>query len=248
MPKAPKRAADRIRKQRFCPEELQAMVDFLAEHAGVVFSSDMQRESTLRKKNIWPELAQRVSAVGNTPLMPRDCRKRWDDLRVWGLLSSNRSQALQTGGGPSTAVQLEPWEETCAALIGTESIEGVGTIECRGTTSAEGAVIHAGVASADVREASALVADTPIVGPTASRPSSDPQTAGPSTSDATPRTHARYPTPAANPSLKRKHPGWGTEWACAAAVEKEVIAQPSTVTPDSSNPSSCRSAAYTAVV
>ncbi|XP_069486293.1 uncharacterized protein [Ambystoma mexicanum] len=98
------------------------------------------------------------------------------------------------------------------------------------------AVIHAGAASAGVREASALVADTPRVGPTASRPSSDPQTAGPSASDATPRTHARYPTPAVNPSLKRKHPGWGTEWACAAAVEKEVIAQPSTVTPTARTP------------
>ncbi|XP_069488366.1 myb-related transcription factor, partner of profilin-like [Ambystoma mexicanum] len=108
MPKAPKRAGDRIRKQRFCPDELQAMVDYLAEHADVVFSSDMRKESTLRKKAIWAELAQRVSAVGNTPRTLRDCRKWWDDLRVRGLLSSNRSQALQTEVG-----QVPQYNSSC---------------------------------------------------------------------------------------------------------------------------------------
>ncbi|XP_069510012.1 uncharacterized protein [Ambystoma mexicanum] len=97
------------------------------------------------------------------------------------------------------------------------------------------AVIHAGAASADVREASVLVADTPLVGPMPARSPSVPQSAGPSTSDATPRAHARYPAPAANTSLKRKHPTKSPEWACAA-VEKEVIAQPPSLTPTARTP------------
>ncbi|XP_069468407.1 myb-related transcription factor, partner of profilin-like [Ambystoma mexicanum] len=144
MPKAPKKIAGRLRKQKFSPEELQAMVDYLAEHADVVFSPDMRRESIIRKKNIWAQIGQRVSAVGTTPRALSDCLKRWDDLRVRvrGLLSANRSQAMQTRGGPSSPVRLEPWEETCAALIGTESIEGIGDIECGAASSAEGGTDH----------------------------------------------------------------------------------------------------------
>ncbi|XP_069488998.1 uncharacterized protein [Ambystoma mexicanum] len=61
MPKTPKKSADRLRKQRFSPEELQAMVDTLAEHADIVFSGNMRREAVLRKKDIWEQLAQRLS-------------------------------------------------------------------------------------------------------------------------------------------------------------------------------------------
>ncbi|XP_069468404.1 myb-related transcription factor, partner of profilin-like [Ambystoma mexicanum] len=140
MPKAPKKSEDRLRKKRFSPEVLQAMVDNLAEHADVLFSTNMRREAIIQKKNIWAQTAQRVSAVGTTPRTLKDCRKRWDDLRVWvrSLVSTNRSQALQTGGGPSSPIRLEPWEETCVSLIGTKSIEGVGDRECGATSSADG--------------------------------------------------------------------------------------------------------------
>ncbi|XP_069465946.1 myb-related transcription factor, partner of profilin-like [Ambystoma mexicanum] len=146
MPKAPKKSEDHLRKQCFSPEELQAMVGHLEEHADVVFSSDMRREAVARKKQIWAELAQRVSAVGTTPRTPRDCRKRWDDLRlrVRSLLSANCSQALQTGGGPSSPLKLAPWEETCAALIGTEAIKGVGEMECGAPSSADAGSEHEG--------------------------------------------------------------------------------------------------------
>ncbi|XP_069467113.1 myb-related transcription factor, partner of profilin-like [Ambystoma mexicanum] len=144
MPKAPKKSEDQLRKRRFSPEELQAMVNHLAEHADVVFSTNMRRESIMRKKNIWEQTAQRVSAVGTTPRTPRDCHKRWDDLRVWvrSLLSTNRSKAMQTGGSPSSPLRLEPWEETCGSLIGTESIEGIGDMECGATSSADGGTDH----------------------------------------------------------------------------------------------------------
>ncbi|XP_069479931.1 myb-related transcription factor, partner of profilin-like [Ambystoma mexicanum] len=144
MPKAPKKTADRLRKQRFSPDELQIMVDTLEEHADIVFSGDMQREPVLRKKNIWALVAQRVSAVGSTPRIPKDCRKWWDDLRlrVQSILSANCSQAQETGGGPSSPMKLMPWEETCAGLIGQESIEGVGNMECGAPSSSDGGSEH----------------------------------------------------------------------------------------------------------
>ncbi|XP_069486291.1 myb-related transcription factor, partner of profilin-like [Ambystoma mexicanum] len=140
MPKAPKKTADRLRKQRFSPDELQALVDTLEEHDDIVFIRNVRREPVLQKKNIWALVAQRVSAVGTTPRIPKDCHKQWDglQLRVRSILSAKCSQALQTGGGPSSPMKLMACEETCAALIGTESIEGVGEMECGASSSADG--------------------------------------------------------------------------------------------------------------
>ncbi|XP_069494437.1 myb-related transcription factor, partner of profilin-like [Ambystoma mexicanum] len=144
MPKAPKKTADRLHRQRFSPDELQVMEDTLEEHADIVFSRDMRREPVLRKKNIWALVAQRVSAVGTTPRTSKDCRKRWDDLqlRVQSILSANRSQAQLTRGGPSSPMKLTAWEETCAGLIGTESKEGIGNMECGAPSSADGGSEH----------------------------------------------------------------------------------------------------------
>ncbi|XP_069476353.1 myb-related transcription factor, partner of profilin-like [Ambystoma mexicanum] len=144
MPKAPKKTADRLRKQRFSPDELLIMVGTLEEHAEIVFSGHMRKEPVLRKKNICAQVAQRVSAVDGTSCIPKDCRKRWDDLwlRVWSILSANRSQAQETRGGPSSPMKLMPWEETCGGLIGQESIEGVGNMECGAPSSADGGSEH----------------------------------------------------------------------------------------------------------
>ncbi|XP_069488679.1 myb-related transcription factor, partner of profilin-like [Ambystoma mexicanum] len=139
MPKAPKKRSARLRKERFSQDELQMLVDTLHEHAGTVFKSNLRREAVLRKKEIWALVGQKVSAVGNTPRTVKDGRKRWDDLRlkVQNILSVNRTQALETGGGPSSPIKLTPWEETCASMIGPESIEGVGEMGCGATTSAD---------------------------------------------------------------------------------------------------------------
>ncbi|XP_069461435.1 myb-related transcription factor, partner of profilin-like [Ambystoma mexicanum] len=144
MPKAPKKGSARFRKERFSQDELQMLVDTLHEHAGTVFNSNMRREAVLRKKEIWALVGQKVSAVGNTPRTVEDCHKRWDDLRLWvrNILSANRTQALETGGGPSSPIKLTPWEETCASMIGPESIEGVGEMECGATSSADGGSEH----------------------------------------------------------------------------------------------------------
>ncbi|XP_069468413.1 nuclear apoptosis-inducing factor 1-like [Ambystoma mexicanum] len=140
MPKAPKKGSAHLRKERFSQEELQMLVDTLHEHTGTVFSSNMRREAVLRKKEIWALVCQKVSAVGNTPRTVKDCRKRWDDLRlrVQNILSANRAQPLETGGGPGSPIKLTPWEETCASQIGAESIEGVGEMECGATSSTDG--------------------------------------------------------------------------------------------------------------
>ncbi|XP_069494081.1 uncharacterized protein [Ambystoma mexicanum] len=119
------------------------MVDTLHEHSDTVFSSDMRRV-TIVKKEIWAIVAQKVSAVGNTPHTTKDCRKWWDDLRlrVRSILSANRSQALETRGGPGSPMKMMLWEETCAAMIGPEAIEEVGDMECGATSSVDGGSEH----------------------------------------------------------------------------------------------------------
>ncbi|XP_069461315.1 myb-related transcription factor, partner of profilin-like [Ambystoma mexicanum] len=82
MPKSLKKSTDHLHKERFSQEELNMLAETLQEHAEVVFSTNISRPALLRKKAIWAEVAQKVSAVGTTPCTPKDVRKRWDDLRL----------------------------------------------------------------------------------------------------------------------------------------------------------------------
>ncbi|XP_069461337.1 myb-related transcription factor, partner of profilin-like [Ambystoma mexicanum] len=131
MPKALKKTAERQRKERFSNEELLMLTTTLAANAEVVFVNDMRREALLKKKAIWAEVAQKVSAVGTTTRSVNDCRKRWDDLRVGvrNILTVNRNMAIGTGGGAESPLKLKEWEEICASTIGVKSIEGVGDME-----------------------------------------------------------------------------------------------------------------------
>ncbi|XP_069498638.1 myb-related transcription factor, partner of profilin-like [Ambystoma mexicanum] len=113
------------------------LADTLVENTEEVFGGDMRRSALLRKKEIWTELANKVSAVGTTLRTVRDCRKRWDDLRlrVRNLLSAEHSQAQATGGGRCSPLKLHTWEEKCASIMNMDSIEGVGDAEHGAKTS-----------------------------------------------------------------------------------------------------------------
>ncbi|XP_069506355.1 nuclear apoptosis-inducing factor 1-like [Ambystoma mexicanum] len=115
MPKALKKGAARMRKERFSKEELNMLADTLAENGDVVFSNDMRRPALLCKKEIWAEVARKVSAVGTIPHTVKDVWKRWDDLRlrVRNIISANRSQGMATGGGDGSPIKMTRWEETC---------------------------------------------------------------------------------------------------------------------------------------
>ncbi|XP_069468394.1 myb-related transcription factor, partner of profilin-like [Ambystoma mexicanum] len=82
MPKAVKRTTDHLSKERFSREELTMLAETLQKHADVVFFTDITHAAVQRKKQIWLEVAQKVSAVGTTPRTPKDCRKRRDDLHA----------------------------------------------------------------------------------------------------------------------------------------------------------------------
>ncbi|XP_069491126.1 uncharacterized protein [Ambystoma mexicanum] len=140
MPKAVKKTAERQRKEKFSNEELMMLTETLAANANVVFSNDMQRETILKKKAIWAEAANKVSAVGTTTRTVKDCRKRWDDLWlcVRNMLTVNRNLAMGTGESGESPLKLREWEEICASTIGVESIAGVGEMEHGVATSSDG--------------------------------------------------------------------------------------------------------------
>ncbi|XP_069506317.1 myb-related transcription factor, partner of profilin-like [Ambystoma mexicanum] len=139
MPKALKKGAARMRKERFSEEELNMLADTLAENGDVVFSNDMHQPALFCKKEIWAEVARKVSAVGTTPRTVKNVQKRWDDLRlrVWNIISANRSQGMETGGGGGSPIKMTRWEETCASTIGMEAIEEVGDMERGAPSSAD---------------------------------------------------------------------------------------------------------------
>ncbi|XP_069486289.1 myb-related transcription factor, partner of profilin-like [Ambystoma mexicanum] len=140
MPKAPKKGAMSQRKVRFSEEELNMLADTLAENEDIVFVADLRRLAQLKKKEIWEEVAQKVSAVGTTPRTVKEFKKHWDDLRlrVRNILSANRSQGLATGIGPNSPIKMTRWDETCASTIGMEAIERVGDMERGAPSSADG--------------------------------------------------------------------------------------------------------------
>ncbi|XP_069476376.1 myb-related transcription factor, partner of profilin-like [Ambystoma mexicanum] len=130
MPQSTLKGTPHLRKQRFCDEELIMLVDTLAQHADVVFSTDLRRATQMRKKKIWEEVAQKVSAVGTTTCNTKECRKRWDDLRlrVRNMLTANRQQAQATGSEPSTAIKLPQWEaKTAPAPLQPTHVDEEGT-------------------------------------------------------------------------------------------------------------------------
>ncbi|XP_069495612.1 myb-related transcription factor, partner of profilin-like [Ambystoma mexicanum] len=153
MPKAVKKMGDHLRKECFSGEELTMLAETLQEHADEVFSNEMSHPALQCKKQIWAEVSQKVSAVGTTPCTPKECRKRWDDLRlrVRSILSTNRNIGMATGGGAESPIKLQPWEEICATTIGAEAIHGVGDME-RGAPSSADAGTQSDSGDEDSRE------------------------------------------------------------------------------------------------
>ncbi|XP_069498846.1 myb-related transcription factor, partner of profilin-like [Ambystoma mexicanum] len=159
MPKALKKGAARLRKERFSEEELSMLADTLAENRDVVFSNDMRRPAMMRKKEVWAWVARKVSAVGTTPRTVKDVQKCWDDLRlrVHNIISANRSQGMATCGGAASPIKMTRWEETCSSTIGMEAIEGVGDME-RGALSSADAGTQSESEDQDPREEAATPA------------------------------------------------------------------------------------------
>ncbi|XP_069502390.1 nuclear apoptosis-inducing factor 1-like [Ambystoma mexicanum] len=146
MPKSLKKNADCLRKERFSQEELNMLAETLQEHAEVVFSTNMSRPALLRKKAIWAEVAQKVSAVGTAPRTPKDVRKRWDDLRllVHNILAVNRKQGMATGGGTqSDTDEQDTMEDAATPHKKARGMEGP---NCPSTSRGRGqvAVLHKG--------------------------------------------------------------------------------------------------------
>ncbi|XP_069502435.1 nuclear apoptosis-inducing factor 1-like [Ambystoma mexicanum] len=142
MSRATRKTTPRLRKKRFSDEELNMLADTLAAHADEVFTNNLKREAQMREKEIWAEVARKVSAVGTTPRTVNVCKKRWDDLslRVQNILAINRREAMATGGDAHSPVRLMRCEETCSTIIQMESIEGFGEMETGAATSGEGGI------------------------------------------------------------------------------------------------------------
>ncbi|XP_069469917.1 myb-related transcription factor, partner of profilin-like [Ambystoma mexicanum] len=140
MSKATMKTSSRLRKHRFSDAELNMLADTLAAHADIIKSHSLKREVQQQKRDIWQEVARKVSAVGTTLHSVKDCRKRWDDLRlrVRNIMASNRREAMATGGGPHSPAKMMPWEETASSFIDPESIEGFGEMETGAASSPEG--------------------------------------------------------------------------------------------------------------
>ncbi|XP_069481473.1 nuclear apoptosis-inducing factor 1-like [Ambystoma mexicanum] len=126
MPNALKKGAARLRKERFSEEELNMLEDTLAENGDVVFSNNLRRPAVQRKKEIWADMAQKVSAVGTTPRTVKDVWKRWDDLRlrVCNIISANRSQWMATGGATqSESEDQDPREDAATPAKRSRGME-----------------------------------------------------------------------------------------------------------------------------
>ncbi|XP_069502335.1 myb-related transcription factor, partner of profilin-like [Ambystoma mexicanum] len=119
--------ATRQRKQRFSEAELTVLVEHIAGNADMLFSTDHQRSTQQRHKEVWAEAAHRCTAVRVTIRTVIDCHKRWDDLqlRVRNLIAAHHQHSTGTGGGPASPLKLQSWEVRCS-ILHLEGIQGVG--------------------------------------------------------------------------------------------------------------------------
>ncbi|XP_069502395.1 nuclear apoptosis-inducing factor 1-like [Ambystoma mexicanum] len=128
MSKATRKSIPRLRKNRFSDEEINMLVDTLAAHAEDINTHNLKREAQQRNEEMWEEVARKVSAVGTTPRTVKDCKKRWDDLRlrVRNILASNRREAIATGidgedGSEETATRASTSRAKTTATAKTTS-------------------------------------------------------------------------------------------------------------------------------
>ncbi|XP_069506221.1 myb-related transcription factor, partner of profilin-like [Ambystoma mexicanum] len=214
MSKATRKTTPRLCKKRFSDDERNMLADTLAAHAEEIKLQNLKREVQQSKKEIWEEVARKASAVGTTPRTVKDCKKRWDDLRlrVQNILASNRREAMATGGGPHSPAKLSRWEETCSTFIQMESIEGFGEMETGAATSGDG-----GIDGEDVSE-----------GPTTRASTSRPKTTATDKSTSGAASQPK-PTPRASGQTMAAHEGPTStpdtvDTELATPVEGEAVA------------------------
>ncbi|XP_069460566.1 myb-related transcription factor, partner of profilin-like [Ambystoma mexicanum] len=199
MSKATRKSTPRMRKKHFSDKELNMLVNMLAGHADEVFANNLKREAQMRKKQIWEEVARKVTVVGNTTRMVNDCKKRWDDLllRVRNILAANHREAMATGGRDHSLTKLMRLEEMCSTMINMESIEGFGEMETGVLTSGDG-----GTDAESEGQESAPKASTSSRGSRARQ-----EGTAPSTSRATPTPRVQHrPAVQATPTQKETTP------------------------------------------
>ncbi|XP_069505170.1 myb-related transcription factor, partner of profilin-like [Ambystoma mexicanum] len=134
--------AQRQRKQRFSEAELTVLVEHIVDNAKILFSADQRRATQQQRKEVWAEAARKCTAVGMAVRSVKDCHKRWDDLRlrVRNLISTHRQRSSWTGGGPSSPLRLQAWEERCSSVLHLEGIHGIGEAEAGLSPPADAAI------------------------------------------------------------------------------------------------------------
>ncbi|XP_078517546.1 t-SNARE domain-containing protein 1-like [Lissotriton helveticus] len=123
-----KDTAERRRKIKFSPAELQVLVEEVVKHHTKVFGKQSLHVAVSVKRSTWLDIQSKVNAIGVLNRDIDDLKKRWYDLRIITKkkLAALRKEAGVTGWGKNRAPRLTDLEELVESTLEPESIHGIG--------------------------------------------------------------------------------------------------------------------------
>ncbi|XP_069485990.1 myosin-binding protein C, slow-type isoform X10 [Ambystoma mexicanum] len=117
--------ADGLGKPNFTDEELEILVDNIANFGPKLFGTPSTEANMAEKDKIWAEIAAKINAVGGNNRSVAEVKKAWNNLKkqTKRKLAHNKSQALVKNGETSTVQPLTPIEKRVEAVLHVKGID-----------------------------------------------------------------------------------------------------------------------------
>ncbi|XP_078538634.1 uncharacterized protein LOC144823731 [Lissotriton helveticus] len=123
--------AERKRKHTFSEREQEVLIEEMVCSHELLFGKKALWAPESRKRKIWLDIQGKVNAVGVTPCMVEELRKRWYDMRQRSKekVAARLTEANKTGGEKSSATYSTPHEELVESTLLPESVSYVADID-----------------------------------------------------------------------------------------------------------------------
>ncbi|XP_069085123.1 myosin-binding protein C, slow-type isoform X4 [Pleurodeles waltl] len=117
--------ADGSGKPNFTDEELEILVDNIANFGPKLFGTPSTEANMAEKDKIWADIQAKINAVGGNNRSVAEVKKAWNDLkkRTKKKLAHNKSQALVKNGETPTILPLTPIEKRVEAILHVKGID-----------------------------------------------------------------------------------------------------------------------------
>ncbi|XP_078531391.1 myosin-binding protein C, slow-type isoform X16 [Lissotriton helveticus] len=119
------READGSGKPNFTDEELEILVDNIANFGPKLFGTPSTEANMAEKNKIWADIQAKLNAKGGNNRSVADVKKAWNDLkkRTKKKLAHNKSQTLVKNGETPNMMPLTPIEKRVEVVLHVKGID-----------------------------------------------------------------------------------------------------------------------------